>query len=76
MYRCEDSPCCGHEAGDCQGQKYGTDEQIKERVYAEIRNGHGNCDHESGHYVCEDVDNEYVCGDCDQIEDECFCDDE
>ena len=26
---CEDFPCCGHEAGDCNGQKYGTDESIK-----------------------------------------------
>lgn len=30
---CEDYPCCGHEAGDCFGQKYGTDEEIKQRVY-------------------------------------------
>jgi hypothetical protein len=26
---CEDFPCCGHEAGDCNGQKYGSDESIK-----------------------------------------------
>jgi hypothetical protein len=26
---CEDYPCCGHELGDCEGMKYGTDEQIK-----------------------------------------------
>jgi hypothetical protein len=31
---CEDYPCCGHEAGDCFGQKYGSDESIKRRVYA------------------------------------------
>ena len=30
---CEDFPCCGHEAGDCFGQKYGSDEEIKQRVY-------------------------------------------
>jgi hypothetical protein len=30
---CEDWPCCGHEAGDCEGQKYGSDEDIKQRVY-------------------------------------------
>jgi len=30
---CEDYPCCGHEAGDCDGSKYGTDEEIKQRVY-------------------------------------------
>lgn len=32
--RCEDFPCCGHEAGDCNGQKYGSDEAIKARVQA------------------------------------------
>lgn len=31
---CEDYPCCGHEFGDCFGQKYGSDEDIKARVYA------------------------------------------
>lgn len=30
---CEDFPCCGHEAGDCNGRKYGSDEAIKQRVY-------------------------------------------
>jgi hypothetical protein len=30
---CEDFPCCGHEAGDCNGQKYGSDEAIKQAVY-------------------------------------------
>jgi hypothetical protein len=33
---CEDYPCCGHELGDCRGQKYGTDESIKEREYARL----------------------------------------
>lgn len=33
MPRCEDFPCCGHEDGDCDGSKYGTDEEIKQRVY-------------------------------------------
>jgi len=37
--RCEDFPCCGHEAGDCSGQLYGTDEEIKERVRALIESG-------------------------------------
>ena len=32
--RCEDFPCCGHEAGDCNGQKYGSDEAIKAQVQA------------------------------------------
>jgi hypothetical protein len=31
---CEDYPCCGHEAGDCNGQKYGSDAEI---YAAEIR---------------------------------------
>ena len=32
--RCEDFPCCGHEMGDCNGLKYGSDESIKAQVYA------------------------------------------
>ena|SRR5215471_15850297 len=39
MYTCEDYPCCGHEWGDCDGSKYGTDEEIKQRVYDRIRDG-------------------------------------
>lgn len=31
--RCEDYPCCGHESGDCNGLRYGSDEQIKRDVY-------------------------------------------
>lgn len=31
--RCEDYPCCGHELGDCNGLKYGSDEAIKAEVY-------------------------------------------
>jgi len=31
--RCEDYPCCGHEMGDCNGLKYGSDESIKDLVY-------------------------------------------
>lgn len=30
--RCEDYPCCGHEMGDCNGLKYGSDESIMEQV--------------------------------------------
>jgi hypothetical protein len=26
---CEDYPCCGHEAGDCNGQLYGSDASIR-----------------------------------------------
>ncbi len=33
---CEDYPCCGHEAGDCNGNLYGSDESIMEREYARI----------------------------------------
>lgn len=53
---CEDFPCCGHEAGDCDGSLYGSDEAIKQRVYDDIRNGHGDCDHAEGHFACEDQD--------------------
>ena len=30
---CEDYPCCGHEWGDCNGLKYGSDEAIKAAVH-------------------------------------------
>lgn len=51
--RCEDFPCCGHEAGDCDGSLYGSDESIKARVCEDIRNGHGDCDHAEGVFNCE-----------------------
>lgn len=54
--RCEDYPCCGHEAGDCDGSLYGSDESIKERVAWDWANGHGHCDHQDGIYNCEDVE--------------------
>lgn len=47
--RCEDYPCCGHEAGDCNGQLYGSDEAIKEEARR-----HVYCDHEAGVFDCED----------------------
>ena len=34
---CEDFPCCGHEAGDCDGSKYGSDEDIKARALERMR---------------------------------------
>jgi hypothetical protein len=34
---CEDYPCCGHEAGDCDGQKYGSDEDIKATAIERMR---------------------------------------
>jgi hypothetical protein len=49
--RCEDYPCCGHEAGDCNGLLYGSDEAIKETARA-----HLYCDHEAGSYECEEYD--------------------
>lgn len=55
---CEDYPCCGHEAGDCDGALYGSDEDIKARVMELINTGHGNCDHEDGVYNCEGGDDE------------------
>lgn len=33
MTTCEDYPCCGHELGDCDGSKYGSDESIKAEVF-------------------------------------------
>jgi hypothetical protein len=33
---CEDFPCCGHEAGDCNGQKYGSDADIKARALRDL----------------------------------------
>ncbi len=36
---CEDWPCCGHEWGDCDGSKYGSDESIKQAVYDRIDAG-------------------------------------
>lgn len=47
--RCEDYPCCGHELGDCNGEKYGSDEAIK--AYAME---HSTCDHENGYCEVQD----------------------
>jgi hypothetical protein len=55
---CEDFPCCGHEAGDCNGQKYGSDESIKAGVHEAWRTGHGMCDHADGLYECENQEDE------------------
>lgn len=33
---CEDFPCCGHEAGDCDGSKYGSDESIKAQAQRQM----------------------------------------
>jgi hypothetical protein len=48
---CEDYPCCGHEQGDCFGQKYGSDESIKARTLQLMRDDpigyeHGDYDRE------------------------------
>lgn len=48
---CEDYPCCGHEPGDCEGLRYGTDESIKAYAMAHVW-----CDHEAGVYACADDD--------------------
>ena len=34
---CEDYPCCGHEAGDCEGRLYGSDESIKAMMYRRMK---------------------------------------
>jgi hypothetical protein len=47
--RCEDYPCCGHEAGDCNGLLYGSDAAIKS-------DPHLLCDHNTG--ICEVEDYE------------------
>ena len=47
---CEDFPCCGHELGDCNGLKYGSDEAIK-------NDPHILCDHENGD--CEVLNDEF-----------------
>lgn len=57
---CEDYPCCGHEWGDCNGLKYGSDEAIKS-------DPHLLCDHENGD--CE-VDYEDFAEDEDPDDDE------
>lgn len=36
---CEDYPCCGHESGDCDGNLYGSDESIKQKVYDRMDDG-------------------------------------
>lgn len=51
---CEDYPACGHEYGDCNGQKYGSDESIKAEVEERWRTGHGYCEHAAGIYNCDD----------------------
>lgn len=42
--RCEDYPCCGHEFGDCNGQKYGSDDAIKEQMYEDMARGYDSWD--------------------------------
>ena len=52
---CEDYPCCGHEAGDCNGLLYGSDEAIKAEVEKAWATGHGYCEHSAGIYNCDDM---------------------
>ena len=68
MATCEDYPCCGHEAGDCDGSLYGSDESIKQQVFWAMQNGHGDCEHEAGIYNCE---GSYDEDECDDEEHEC-----
>lgn len=49
---CEDFPCCGHEYGDCNGLKYGSDESIKS-------DPHLLCDHEAGDCELADEYDDY-----------------
>lgn len=48
---CEDYPCCGHEAGDCEGHLYGSDESIK-------NDQHLLCDHNTGWCEVEEDEDE------------------
>lgn len=65
---CEDFPACGHEYGDCNGLKYGSDESIK--AYAME---HFDCDHEVGIYNC-DTDYDEGCYDEDcEVTGVCVC---
>lgn len=41
---CEDFPCCDHEFGDCDGSKYGRDEDLIS--YYTL---HAECEHEAGY---------------------------
>lgn len=50
--RCEDYPCCGHEYGDCNGLKYGSDQAIQS-------NPHLLCDHNTGTCEVEDQEDDY-----------------
>jgi len=34
---CEDFPCCGHEMGDCNGQKYGSDQDIQAEYFRRMQ---------------------------------------
>ena len=36
---CEDYPCCGHEQGDCEGLRYGSDESIIKDWYRQMELG-------------------------------------
>ena len=42
--RCEDYPCCGHEAGDCNGRLYGSSELIRNDPHLLCDHATGNCD--------------------------------
>lgn len=66
---CEDFPCCGHEAGDCDGSLYGSDESIKAQVERDWREGHGYCDHAEGIFNCEGGDEEPECEDDHECQD-------
>lgn len=76
---CEDYPCCGHEAGDCDGSLYGSDESIKAQVERDWREGHGYCEHEAGIYNCDGADEdecndeEHDCIGCDHTDDGWVC---
>lgn len=68
MNRCEDYPCCGHELGDCDGSKYGSDESI-------MSSPHVLCDHEFGECLVWEAEEGDYCRRCGgDLEDDEVCD--
>lgn len=65
--RCEDFPCCGHEAGDCTGALYGPDSAIVAQVELEHATGHSQCDHADGMFNCEQDEDEEGDVDWDEV---------
>lgn len=46
---CEDYPACGHEYGDCNGRRYGSEAALRDQV-----RDHLHCEHEHGYCDLEE----------------------